>query len=260
MMIGFSFIIVSYFLLKTAPFLIQKAWVGVSKDKLNIFAYLFRLLKTIKNLFTDFYVLYYTIYGFAAFMGIFISNFFFAFHLFEAVVRYPLLQTILRSVYDPGKSLILTYMFLQLFNYFFALFAYYFFPEDYEGLCSSVWKCYLTVFDKAFKADGGIGGFLGGSETEIDILRFAYDNIYNIFIMIMILNIVMGIILDTFENLRESEKKFSYDINNICFVCGFDRETLDKATDARNGFLTHIKSDHYMWNYLFYIAYINQKE
>jgi len=91
MLIVFSFIIVAYFLMKTAPLLIKKAWVGVSKDKLNIFSYVIRLIKTLFYLLSDMYVLYYFIYGFTAFIGVLVSPFFFAFHLFEVTIRYPVL-------------------------------------------------------------------------------------------------------------------------------------------------------------------------
>jgi inositol 1,4,5-triphosphate receptor type 1/inositol 1,4,5-triphosphate receptor type 3 len=29
---------------------------------------------------------------------------------------------------------------------------------------------------------------------------------------------------------------------------------------SKNGFETHIKEDHYMWNYLFFIAYLLEKD
>lgn len=73
------------------------------------------------------------------------------------------------------------------------------------------------------------------------------------------LNILLGIIIDTFGSLREELKNYNYDRDNICFICGFDRETLEKISNKRNGFRKHIKEDHYMWNYLFYIAYLMQK-
>lgn len=52
-----------------------------------------------------------------------------------------------------------TYLLFQLLNYLSALFAYYWFPDDLNGFCTSTWQCFLTLFDKPFKSDGGIGGF-----------------------------------------------------------------------------------------------------
>jgi hypothetical protein len=36
-------------------------------------------------------------------------------------------------------------------------------------------------------------------------------------------------------------------------------EKLDKSSDSDKGFDYHIKNEHYMWNYVFYRAYIDFK-
>ena len=91
--------IASYFLAKTVPLLVKKAWLGVSKDKLNIFAWLWRLLKTIYYLLTDFSVLYYLVYSATAILGTFLNHFFYAFHLYDIIMRYPDLRNVIMSVW-----------------------------------------------------------------------------------------------------------------------------------------------------------------
>mmetsp|Transcript_7631 Transcript_7631/g.6911 ORF Transcript_7631/g.6911 Transcript_7631/m.6911 type:complete len:271 (+) Transcript_7631:1554-2366(+) len=253
--------IVAYFIIKTAPLLIKKAWIGVEKDKLNVFAYVFRFLLSGFYLLSNPFVLYYAIYGVTAVIGLTISPFFFAFHLLDVLVRYSILNDVIKSVTIPWKPFLLTFILYLVYDYFFALIGYYFFVDDFNGYCSSTWFCFLASFDFAFKADGGVGGWLAEtSTTSLDIGRFLYDNIYNFLMLIIMLNIVAGIIIDTFGTLRDEDKNYHHDIENICFICGYDRETLDKASDVKNGFLNHIKKDHYLWNYLFYIAYIQQKK
>jgi len=209
-------------------------------------------------------VLYYSIYGVTAIIGLTVTPLFFAFHMFDVLVRFPLLQSVLQSIWIPRKSLLLTFLLYQLMNYVFSLAGYYWFYDEYNGYCNSTWLCFLTATDKAFKVDGGIGGFLTPN-TETDVSRFVFDNLYFLLVMIIMINIVAGIIIDNFGTLREEEKEFRFDIQNICFVCGHDRETLEKANDAQGGvggtgFINHIRKDHYLWNYLFYIAYIQDKE
>jgi len=123
-----------------------------------------RILKTGIYLLSDFYVLYYFIYGLTAVIGVTISHFFFAFHLLDVTVRYPLLQSVLKSIYVPKKQIFLTYILFQVFNYFFSLVGYQWLSDDYKGYCDSMWECWLTAIDQPFKNDGGIGGFL--EETE----------------------------------------------------------------------------------------------
>jgi hypothetical protein len=36
-------------------------------------------------------------------------------------------------------------------------------------------------------------------------------------------------------------------------------EKLDKSSDSDKGFKYHIKNDHYMWNYIFFRAYLDWK-
>lgn len=50
--------------------------------------------------------------------------------------------------------------------------------------------------------------------------RFFYDNISNIGLAIIMLNIVGGIIIDTFGSLREEENAKLADKDDNCFICG----------------------------------------
>lgn len=89
-----AFIIVGYYLAKAAPFLIKKAWSGFNKDKINIFAYAGRCLRTIIYLKSDFFIIYYLTYGITAVLGTFYNPFFFVFHLFDILVRFPELKNV----------------------------------------------------------------------------------------------------------------------------------------------------------------------
>ena len=40
----------------------------------------------------------------------------------------------------------------------------------------------------------------------------------------------------------------------------FFRTTFDRQQDVGAGFEQHIKMNHYMWNYVFFIAYLNWKD
>ena len=62
------------------------------------------------------------------------------------------------------------------------------------------------------------------------MVRFFFDNIYYILLMIIMINIVAGIIIDTFGTLREELNKYNYDLQNYCFICGFDAETIEKSS------------------------------
>ena len=121
--------------------------------------------------------------------------------------------------------------------YVFSLFAYYWLSESYtRSYCDSTWKCLLTAIDRSFKYDGGLGGFLTPSnevkpnDVTYFMVRFAFDNIYFILLMIIMINIVSGIIIDTFGTLREELNEYNFDLENYCFICGFDKEVIEKSS------------------------------
>jgi len=103
-------------------------------------------------------------YGTLAFIATFVHPFFFAFHLSEIVIRFPTLRNIIRSFWEPKIALLLTFILIILFNYFFTLFAYTFFYESYDNKCETLLYCFLETFDKAFKNNGGIGGWLDNND------------------------------------------------------------------------------------------------
>lgn len=53
---------------------------------------------------------------------------------------------------------------------------------------------------------------------------------------------------------------YNKDLKSLCYICGHDSETIEKNSEGSKGFKYHIKNDHYMWNYLFYIAYLKEKK
>ena len=51
-----------------------------------------------------------------------------------------------------------------MLNYYFTLFAFTSYYELYEGRCGSMIYCFMETFDKAFKNNGGIGGWLDSTD------------------------------------------------------------------------------------------------
>lgn len=130
----------------------------------------------------------------------------------------------------------------------------------------------METFDLAFKSNGGIGGFFDGNYPNrvaapdvypfeyvpYSVTRFMFDNIYNILILVIFMQIFSGIIIDTFGSLRERDAIKQEDKSQICFICGYDRESFDRKSDG--GFNIHIKNEHNIWEYIFLIGYLKDKD
>eukprot|EP01017_Pseudomicrothorax_dubius_P030078 TRINITY_DN3712_c0_g2_i1.p1 TRINITY_DN3712_c0_g2~~TRINITY_DN3712_c0_g2_i1.p1 ORF type:complete len:223 (-),score=53.58 TRINITY_DN3712_c0_g2_i1:43-648(-) len=117
--------------------------------------------------------------------------------------------------------------------------------------------------DYTFKVNGGVGGKLAEmnppSSDTFEVGRFVFDNISNLLCVMIVANIMGGIIIDTFGSLRKEEEERLRDIKESCFICGNTKEVFEKKSEG-TGYFLHIKLDHYMWNYIFYMAYLNEKD
>ncbi len=196
------------------------------------------MLETIIFLISDFFVVYYVGYGLTAIIGTIYNPMFFCLHLLDILVRYPLLLNVVRAVWEPRKPIAYTFFLLVVLMYVFTLFSYYFLSESYRDdyLCSNMFVCLITSFDKSFKYDGALGGYMKppsevkANSTYYFFVRFFFDNIFYILLMISMINIVSGIIIDTFGTLREKLNEYTEDLENICFICGFDKEFIEKSS------------------------------
>ena len=79
-------------------------------------------------------------------------------------------------------------------------------------------------------------------------------------VLIILLNVIFGIIIDTFGSLRNAKAVRERDTSELCFICGIEKQIFDRASDEPNGFLTHIKIDHNMWNYLYFIVLLWEQD
>merc|ERR1712100_449151 len=71
------------------------------------------------------------------------------------------------------------------------------------------------------------------------------------------MNIIFGIIIDTFSELREKKKEREQHTVGTCFICGLDKLVFDRAAESLDqGFRRHIKDDHHMWSYLKFMIFL----
>jgi len=69
------------------------------------------------------------------------------------------------------------------------------------------------------------------------------------------LNVLFGIIIDTFATLRDEKSKQYDDMVNKCFICNYPRLIFQKYCPD-GGMAKHISKDHYAWNYAFYMVHL----
>ncbi|EGR30673.1 MIR domain protein [Ichthyophthirius multifiliis] len=279
-----SSFVVLFFLCKNVPLIVKKAWSDdINQGQKNknmrdqgafkiLIIFLTKLFKVIFIFLQEIEVMYYIAYGALAVLGTVIHPFFYTFHLTEILIRYPTLKNVIKSVYIPRTQLYLTFVLFIIIVYTFTLIGFTFFYKDYDGNCDNLLICFLFTFDFTFKANGGIGGQLTemwvqkekDNEQEYNpnfqAGRLLFDNFYNIILVIIMVQIVAGIIVEAFEELRENEQTKNRDISDKCFICDNLKTDFNRKQDTKGGFVEHIKLNHYMWNYIKFIAYIQWKQ
>ena len=121
------------------------------------------------------------------------------------------------------------------------------------------------------------------------VSRTIYDLTFFILIIVIWLNVIFGIIIDTFAILREKKNQqgkpplrrsppsrdsspspsrhppplssplppADSDAKNRCFICNQERTLFEKEGIS---FEQHTYKEHNVWNYFFYMVYLTQKD
>ena len=240
---------------------ISKGYSNTKRRIVFIGSFLFKLC-------ADFELWYYAGYVVFAVLGKYSSDFFNAFLLMEVIQRIKTLRNIFKAIQNSFKKFILVLLFWLVINYIFSLVGYAFFKKEfpYKHDCSTLFKCFATIFYQTIRMDNGIAGYLNtyygeGRSQNPFIWRFWYDEIANFILKIVVGDILSGIIVDTFLALRMEEMEMRSDMKNICTICSLNRKDISDVYEPRGKtYHDHISEDHKIFNYVFYIIYLYKKD
>jgi len=131
-----------------------------------------------------------------------------------------------------------------------------------ENRCKSMIECYMTVVDRGLLLGGGTGDYTNQvhyqDEWQKFIIKFFVDVSFFLGVKIILYNILFGVIIDTFAQLRNKKTFMETDRRTKCFICDFDNQKFDKSSEG--GFVRHISEDHNLWYYVYYIVHLEQKD
>ncbi|XP_059217351.1 inositol 1,4,5-trisphosphate receptor isoform X2 [Stomoxys calcitrans] len=131
--------------------------------------------------------------------------------------------------------------------------------EVKERSCDSLVMCIVTTLNQGLRNGGGIGDILRppSSKEGLFAARVIYDLLFFFIVIIIVLNLIFGVIIDTFADLRSEKQQKELILKNTCFICGLNRSAFDNKTVS---FEEHIKSEHNMWHYLYFIVLVKVKD
>uniref|UniRef100_A0A8C2XFS7 Inositol 1,4,5-trisphosphate receptor n=1 Tax=Cyclopterus lumpus TaxID=8103 RepID=A0A8C2XFS7_CYCLU len=235
----------------------------------------------------DFEFLYHLLYLTICSLGVFVHVFFYSLLLFDLVYREETLLNVIKSVTRNGRSIVLTAVLALILVYLFSIVGYIFFKDDFilevdripnitlseevirqltinedsgmERACDSLLMCIVTVLSHGLRSGGGVGDVLRkpSKEEPLFAARVIYDLLFFFMVIIIVLNLIFGVIIDTFADLRSEKQKKEEVLKTTCFICGLERDKFDNKTVTFEG---HIKEEHNMWHYLFFIVLVKVKD
>lgn len=91
-----------------------------------------------------------------------------------------------------------------------------------ERACDSLLMCIITTVNHGLRNGGGIGDVLRSpsSNEPLFVARVIYDLLFFFIVIIIILNLIFGVIIDTFADLRSEKQQKEEILRNTCFICG----------------------------------------
>jgi len=98
--------------------------------------------------------------------------------------------------------------------------------------------------------------YLDDTDTCNYQIKLKHDATFQIIINIICFMVISGIIVNTFAQLRDDKAVNDHDMQNKCYICNLDRPDDDSSGE----FERHIQFDHNLWNYVYYMVYLDTKD
>lgn len=215
----------------------------------------------VKYVFEDSMMLWYVTMAMLALCGMAWDYMFIPWLLLDHIPNDPALLNVVYAVSTVRTSLLKTFWLLVILLFIAAYLQFTYFPTDFESHeCQELWSCAVSYLNLGMRNGGGIADSLREwdvlNEQSTWLTRNAYDLAFFIVINVFMLNLVFGIIIDNFADLRDQRKEQSEDRENTCYVCGVSREEFHRA---HLSFDHHKSHDHNLAVYLRFIVYVLTK-
>lgn len=179
----------------------------------------------------------------------------------------PTLGVILKAVSASARNLIVLFVFALTVLFLFATIAFFNFSEAFNSdivgraTCDTLFSCYSKAFLVRSLAYGG-----GVIETAAEPYygqnhwhtRLIFDFLFFAVVIIICLNLVFSVLLDSFSKNREILEEREEAKRQFCYICCLSKTELD--TLVPGGFLSHCKTHHNYVNYIAFFVYLSLKE
>jgi len=190
------------------------------------------------------------------------------FQILDIAIRADTILQIYTSISRNVFQFLWTLFLLVVTNVTYALIGFFFMNDKFQTtddepvpLCETAFACFLNVLNLGLRSGGGIADVIGPQAYSSDhvglfVARVIFDLSFFIIMIILLLNLIFGMIIDAFGELRDQKSKDEEDQKNICFICGIERSEFERHCN----FEEHTVEEHNIWSYVFYLVYLVEKQ
>ncbi|EFC49132.1 inositol 1,4,5-triphosphate receptor 2 [Naegleria gruberi] len=124
-------------------------------------------------------------------------------------------------------------------------------------VCKETLTCFMSIVNYGLRG----GGFWEDitDPYPLDVTRIFIDLYFSLLIIIILVNVVFGIVLESFSERREEKQELDEEKSGFCFICSNEKSRFDVRANEGITFEGHIKKEHNMWNYVYFLIYLEKK-
>jgi len=190
----------------------------------------------------------------------------FGFLLLDLFFQSPQLTTLLLGITSKGQSLAMTFLGAVILTFVWAAIGAHFFKADFGEYCpDNILTCTAEMlYQNTRNGIVGITGMMRPVMPGDDHWpgRFVYDMSYFIILDIMILNTIVGLIVDSFSAKRTAAEARARMLETQTFISCIERRKVESVTQSlgiSDGFEYHEEYRQHKWDYMSFIFHLREK-
>lgn len=168
----------------------------------------------------DTYLISLVFYILMTVLGLTVSKMYLSLLIIDIIEVNPVLRTVVNALSRNISQFLMTGLLGLVIVFIFSAFTYYNshlrnslkFIEDPElDMCHNYFNCFFSMINFGLRSGGGIGDALRYPNYSDDITEYIYRTVFDfwffVLIVLIFLNIILGIIVDSFAEVRDMKNK-----------------------------------------------------
>ena len=135
-----------------------------------------------------------------------------------------------------------------LVSLLFSMIKYRWFTEP--DVCKTYNECFFDMLYSGIRGGSGMGFGIKKLGQKGFYIEFILEMIVFILVILVLMNMITGIIIDSFQKLRDQKSEENEMKENTCYICSLHREKFEKKGIK---FENHTQQEHNIINYFNYI-------